>query len=324
MKFAISGRRGLKRAAILLLQNLITTVSLAGPSRAEPAASPQPLDSLGEQCAYAKKLDNPFIAELQDRLIVPGKRFDFSEMMKDPRAPGLTREIAQYDEARKSLDWAALCNYKQANAEQKAKGAPQVVFLGDSITENWIKADPSFFSDKIVDRGIGGQTSSQILLRFHADVVALHPAVVHLMAGTNDVAQNGGPISDYDILNNFQAMIDLAQANDIKVVLASIPPAQSFFTKPQLQPAERIVRLNDQLRRIAEERNITFVDYYTPLSDGRGGLRSDLSNDGVHPNRDGYALMKPVAEAAIHGALRHWIEGVLQHFTIHSARQQAK
>jgi lysophospholipase L1-like esterase len=176
--------------------------------------------------------------------------------------------------------------------------------LGDSITEFWRVADPIFFHEKTLDRGISGQTSSQITLRFYTDVVQLHPLAVHLLVGTNDVAQNTGPISDEDFLSNIRTMVDLAQINHIKVVLASIAPAKTFPWRPNISsPADRITRLNAQLRLLAKERKLMFVDYYSILTDGQGGLRDALSNDGVHPNRDGYALMRPVAEKAIAAAL---------------------
>jgi lysophospholipase L1-like esterase len=269
------------------------------------AEAPSPAPTADAQCAYVKQSDaSPLLAQMLDGMVKPGAKVDLAAMIKDPQVAALMRDMAEQDKARAAQDWAALCKYKADNAEQLSRGAPRVIFLGDSITEFWRSADPAFFSDQALDRGISGQTSSQLLLRFPADVVALHPVVVHLMVGTNDVAQNTGPISDANILGNIRAMVDLAHANRIRVVLASIPPARVFGWRSTIQPAERIARLNQQLRALAAERKLVFVDYYTALKDAEGGMRAELSNDGVHPNRNGYALMRPLAEQAIARAQR--------------------
>lgn len=201
-----------------------------------------------------------------------------------------------------SQDWPYLCRYRDENAAIQRSGVrPQVVFLGDSITEFWRQAQPDMFGDKVVDRGISGQTTPQILLRFYADVVALHPRAVHIMAGTNDIAGNTGPTSDDQIFDNIRAMLDIAAANHIKVVLASITPAAAGDAA---HPASRILALNARLRQLARERGAIFVDYHTPMSDERGGIRPALANDGLHPNREGYAAMRPLAERALAQALR--------------------
>lgn len=274
------------------------TRGVQAPATAAPAGSAE------AQCAWYKPLDPRIAAEIGELATTPGARFDLAALAeKDPAAAQALRERAGQDKAHPAVDWAQLCRYKAENAEAMAKGRPRVVFLGDSITELWRAGDPGLFSDKVLDRGISGQTTSQILLRFQADVVALHPDVVHLMAGTNDVAQNTGPISDEDILANIRAMIELAQANHIKVVLASIPPMARPFWRPEILSAARIARLNDALRGLAAERGLVFVDYTSALRDADGGFRANLANDGVHPNRDGYALMRPLAEHALAEAL---------------------
>lgn len=201
-----------------------------------------------------------------------------------------------------SQDWPYLCRYRDQNAAILRSGVrPQVVFLGDSITEYWRLAQPDLFGDKIVDRGISGQTTPQILLRFYADVVALHPRVVHIMAGTNDIAGNTGPMSDDQIFDNIRAMLDIAAANHIKVVLASITPAAAGDAN---HPAARILAINARLRQLAAHRGAIFVDYHTPMSDERHGISRGLADDGLHPNRDGYAVMRPLAERALAEALR--------------------
>lgn len=275
--------------------------SQATATPAPPTAPVGPAGSAQAQCAWFRPLDPRIAAEIGQLATTPGVRFDLAALAaKDPAAAQALRERAGQDKAQPALDWAQLCRYKAENAEATARGRPRVVFLGDSITELWRYGDPGLFSDRVLDRGISGQTTSQILLRFQADVVALHPDVVHLMAGTNDVAQNTGPISDEDILANIEAMIDLARANHIGVVLASIPPMARVAWRPEIPAvAARIDRLNDALRGLAAERGVVFVDYNSALRDAGGGFRASLANDGVHPNRDGYALMRPLAEHAL-------------------------
>src|SRR3569833_2979989 len=211
-------------------------------------------------------------------------------------------ELAMVNEAwlrAAALDWAGLCRYRAANTKMRTAEAPRVVFMGDSITENWNLADPAFFDKGIVNRGISGQTSAQMLVRFRADVVALHPATVHILAGTNDVAGNTGPLTAQDFKNNIMSMVDLARANGIAVVLGSIPPAASFNWRPEVKPVPLIQDLNRWLRDYAKEKSLRYIDYYTPLAGSAGELKDDLGNEGVHPNRKGYEIMRKLAEAAL-------------------------
>lgn len=188
-------------------------------------------------------------------------------------------------------DWAYLCRYRDENRDVLHGQRPRVVLLGDSITENWKARDPGLFHDGIVDRGIGGQTAPQMLLRFYQDVIALRPSVVHIMAGTNDIAGNTGPTSDTHYRDTIRAMVDLARAHDIKVILASIPPASAFPHRTDLRPAARIRAWNIWLRDYARANGLVFVDYHAVLSDAAGGLRSEFTSDGVHPTRAGYGPM---------------------------------
>ena len=201
--------------------------------------------------------------------------------------------------AQHERDWANLCRYRAENAALAKQRRPRAVFIGDSITENWPAADPGFFTGGVVGRGISGQTSPQMLLRFYADVVALHPRVVHILAGTNDLAGNTGPTTAQDYRNNVMAMTELALANGIRVVLGAIPPADHFSWRPELRPAAQLAELNDWLRHYAAARRVTFVDYYSLLAAKDGSMRADLTHDGVHPHRAGYALMRTLAERAI-------------------------
>jgi lysophospholipase L1-like esterase len=201
-----------------------------------------------------------------------------------------------------ALDWPNLCRYQQANAALRGAAKPTAVFMGDSITEGWVGADPDLFAGGNVGRGIGGQTSPQMLVRFRQDVVALEPRVVHLMAGTNDIAGNTGPMTVESYRHNIAAMIDLARANGIAVVLAAVPPSRRLYWR-ELDPRPWIRELNEWLSATAAQQGLEFVDYGTVLADAEGGLRADLGNDGVHPNRAGYAAMRPLAQRAIAAAL---------------------
>jgi lysophospholipase L1-like esterase len=224
---------------------------------------------------------------------------DFSALMDD-------KEFAAYNakmRRRGATDWAGLCRYQAANAAQ-SPGAAKVIFIGDSITENWLLADPDFFTGAVVNRGIGAQTSAQMLVRFRADVVALRPAVVHILTGTNDVAGNNGPLRPLDFQNNIESMVEIARANEIRVILGSIPPANAFNWQPTLKPAPQIAALNAWLRDYARSRGLAYIDYHRALRGQSGELSSALGNDGVHPNRDGYAVMRRLAEPALANFLR--------------------
>lgn len=211
--------------------------------------------------------------------------------------------FARYNAANRrdsARDWAGLCRFRSANAALVAAGtAPRVVFMGDSITENWSLGDPDFFGTALVNRGIGGQTTPQMLLRFRADVVALRPRVVHILAGTNDVAGNTGPSTVQDYKNNIMSMVELARANGIAVILGSIPPAATFDWQPTLDPVPRIRELNTWLQQYAANEQLAYIDYFTALAGSAGELRSGLGNDGVHPNRDGYVIMRRLVETRL-------------------------
>ncbi|MDE2595746.1 MAG: GDSL family lipase [Sphingomonadales bacterium] len=199
----------------------------------------------------------------------------------------------------RQYDWAWLCRFRAEN-ESLAKGAPPLaVFIGDSITEGWIKLDPDFFARRYADRGISGQTSPQVLLRFRQDVVGLHPRVVHIMVGTNDVAGNTGPTRAEDWQNAMRAMVEQARANRIKVVVGSLLPAARFPWRPALQPAPQIAALNAWLRGYAHDEHLVYADYHTALAAPDGSLKSEYSADGVHPNAAGYAVMRTIAARAL-------------------------
>lgn len=202
-------------------------------------------------------------------------------------------------------DWANIERYRAANQALVAEVAPKrVVFMGDSITQAW--AGQAFIRDNkdYVGRGISGQTSPQMLVRFRSDVIALKPAVVHIMAGTNDVAQNTGPETPDEIFGYITSMVELARASKIKIILASIPPAKDFPWRRGLDPVSKIRALNDRLKAYAARRGIFYVDYWEVLATPDGALKPEYSPDGVHPNAACYEAMRPLAETAINHALK--------------------
>jgi lysophospholipase L1-like esterase len=200
---------------------------------------------------------------------------------------------------RMQRDWPALSQYRDDNA-LRAGTAVDVVFMGDSLTEMWRIANPGLFEGSHVNRGISGQTTPQMLLRFMADVIALRPRICHLMAGTNDVAGNTGPTTPQDFRNNILAMLDLAGAHGIMVILASLPPFATLAWGPALgDVSARVAELNAGLKATAEARGLVFADYFAALTDGEGRMRADFTRDGVHPTRRGYEAMEPVLAEAL-------------------------
>jgi lysophospholipase L1-like esterase len=206
-------------------------------------------------------------------------------------------------------DFGELKRYRAANTKMKAPatGEKRVVFFGDSITDVWPIAN-AFPGKPYVNRGISGQTTSQMLLRFRSDVVALAPRVVVILAGTNDIAGNTGPISLEDIEGNFATMVEIARAHGIRVVLSSVIPVHNYTpaaaerTFPR-RPPEKIVALNKWLKDYAATSGSVYLDYAAAMSDDKGLLRRELADDGLHPNPAGYAIMAPLAEQAIGKAL---------------------
>ncbi|GAA0650009.1 GDSL-type esterase/lipase family protein [Brevundimonas lenta] len=220
------------------------------------------------------------------------------------RDPERLAERAVADAAKKARDWPALSHYRAANAALAGQRT-DVVFIGDSITEMWRIAQPDLFRDGVVNRGISGQTSPQILLRFMPDVIALKPRAVHLMCGINDVAGNTGPTTPADYKANILAMLELARANGVTVILAGLTPISGLPWTPGVQdPKGRAAELNAWLAALAAERGLIHADYGPVLADAQGGLRADYTRDGVHPVGRGYDAMRPVAVAAMNAALQ--------------------
>jgi len=212
-------------------------------------------------------------------------------------------------------DWPALARYREENAKLSppANGVRRVVFMGDSITDSW--DDPrygGFFPGKpYVDRGISGQTTPQMLIRFRPDVLALKPAAVVILAGTNDIAGNTGPTTLEAVEDNLASMAELARANGVRVVLASLLPVSNYeqrdgraLIQTASRPPEKIKALNEWLKSYAAAHGAVFLDYYAATVDARGFLKDELSDDGLHPNAKGYEVMAPLAERAIAAALK--------------------
>ncbi len=203
-------------------------------------------------------------------------------------------------------DWAQLRHFDTANKElpDAKTNESRVVFMGNSITIGWSDHQPEFFEGKpYVNRGISGQTTPQMLVRFREDVIDLKPKVVVILAGTNDIAGNTGPSSLQMIADNLMSMAELAEANSIKVVLCSVLPAYDYPWAQGLMPNEKIPVLNTMIKSYASRKGFVYLDYFSSMTDCENGLREDLGSDGVHPNKKGYELMAPLAEKAIAEAL---------------------
>ena len=220
--------------------------------------------------------------------------------------PGLDRyrasRVAVYTD-----DYGERARYRQANAALKppAPGERRVVFFGDSITDIW-RLDQFFPGKPYINRGIGGQTTSQMLVRFRQDVIDLQPKVVVILAGTNDIAGNTGPISNDGIEANLASLAELARAHGIQVVFASVLPVSNYTARSQeffaSRPVDRILALNRWLRDYCAKEHLVYLDYFSAMVDERGMLRRELADDGLHPNRMGYDVMVPLVEKAIANA----------------------
>ena len=207
-----------------------------------------------------------------------------------PTHPKPTNGYQMYNLHMLTHDHGQLCRYAAQNAALKTP--VRVVFMGDSITDNWIGADAALFTNGLVDRGISGQTTPQMLIRFRNDVILLHPKAVHIMAGTNDIAGNTGPMTPAQTHDNLAMMVMIAQKAGIGVLLASVPPADGFPWKPGLPTVAPIRAINAWARDYAAKNRVTFVDYTPALATPAGAMRPGFANDGVHPTPAGYAAME--------------------------------
>jgi lysophospholipase L1-like esterase len=221
---------------------------------------------------------------------------------------------AQLDSLRKVMDerlrkdWAFLKRYSDENKNLPAvaPGEKRVVFMGNSITEFWKTIDGDFFTKNksFIDRGISAQTTPQMLVRFRNDVIDLNPSIVVILAGTNDIAGNTGPITIENIFGNIVSMAELAKGNNIKVILCSVLPVYEYSWSPGLEPAEKIMKLNAMLQSYCKRNNLVYVDYHSALADDKKGMKAEYSPDGVHPNLKGYKIMDDLVEKAIASVLK--------------------
>lgn len=289
------------------MKNAILTAALAllasgCATTAAPPASPvqTPVTSVGgTPCDPPLVVPASIIASVRAQFDAPGA----------PRPAVPPEDMAAYQKMQAEqvkTDWAALCYFRADNAALAAQPVPagRVVFMGDSITQLWGLAAPQDFGPARVNRGISGQTTPQMLLRFKQDVLALRPKAVHILAGVNDIAGNTGPTTLEDLENNIASMVELAKAHGVQVILATPLPAGKFTWAPKLTPGPQVAQYADWVRRYAAAQGLVLADYYPALATPDGALKSELSPDGVHPNKDGYALMKPITQAAIAEALR--------------------
>jgi lysophospholipase L1-like esterase len=204
-------------------------------------------------------------------------------------------------------DWPNLGRFKDENAKLglPAAGEKRVIFMGNSITQCWSDSDPAFFNGRpYINRGISGQTTPQMLIRFRQDVIALKPEVVVILAGTNDIAGNTGPSTLEMIVDNISSMAELARVHGIKVIICSVLPAYDYPWKPGLKPYEKIPALNIMLKKYADDNGFLYLDYFSAMVDEQNGMKKELTYDGVHPTLAGYKVMEPLVEDAIARVLK--------------------
>jgi lysophospholipase L1-like esterase len=277
-------------------------LSIAGTAGAQTAPAAPALQGMVEDPCLGVPPIPPALVNYVRDMYRPNRTGPMPAVPPEAMAEVNAYRTAQAEHAK--VDFANLCYYRADNIRLMAAPAAdrRIVFMGDSITQTWGLADEGFFTGGVINRGISGQTTPQMLLRFMADVVALHPRVVHIMAGTNDLAGNTGPTSAQDYKNNILAMVAMAKANGIRVILASIPPTAGFSWKPEVKPV-MLVPLNAWLKDYAAKEGLIFVDYASVLRTPEGALKPEFTADGVHPNHAGFMAMEPLTRAALAKAL---------------------
>ena len=215
---------------------------------------------------------------------------------------GNEKKVLQEEQEQEHIDWPALSRYKKENHELRLKSnsGKRVVFMGDSITEGWSGLYPEFFFNKnYINRGISGQTTPQMLIRFRADVIDLNPNTVIILAGTNDIAENTGPSNVKMITDNIFSMSELAISHKVKVILCSILPVHTYSWKDISDPPSFITEVNNMLKNYCKDHNHQYVDYFSVMADDKKGLGNELSEDGVHPNKKGYKIMSETIQSVL-------------------------
>lgn len=284
-----------------LAANLVfaaTAIAQPAPFRPSPPTSSAHVGVLENPCAALTPTPPAVLA-----FVAEGARARVAHQPAPKPTPDMLQSYNSWQQRLRLSDFAGRCHYDAANAALPPATGHRVVFFGASIVELWGSTQPDLFRNDFIDRGLAGQTTMQMLDRFRADVIDLHPQVVHIIAGTNDIAGNTGPIELRWLEANFETMVELAQAHHIRVVLGALPPSARFPWQPDLTPAATIVAFDRWMADYARRKGLTFVDYHQLFEDGQGGFRAGLSEDGVHPTPAGYALMRPLAERAIATAL---------------------
>jgi acyl-CoA thioesterase I len=216
-----------------------------------------------------------------------------------PRTPEDLAAYTKYQQQGFREDFGGNCRYEAANAALPPATGDRVVFFGDSITEGWLRADPALFTGNVIDRGISGQTTTQMLVRFRQDVVDLHPRAVHILAGVNDLAGNTGPSSVARVASNIMSMVDIAKANHIQVALGVLPAAVIPWRR-EINVSTQMAALSAWMKDYAAKNGIIYVDYYSKFVGDGGAFNPQLTADGVHPNAAGFKMMGPMATDALH------------------------
>lgn len=275
---------------------------LAAAQQAAPSSTAAPKTGvLAEPCDAL----SPMPTQITEYMAAAAKARAEGKTLPPPSPEKLAEGMALYhawEKTRLTEDFAGHCRYEKENAALAPAQKGRVLLFGDSITEFWGQKMPELFGPQFVDRGISGQTTSQMLIRFRQDVLQLKPSVVQIMAGTNDIAGNTGPVRLAWVEQNIAGMVELAKAHGIRVLLASVPPAKAFDWRPGIEPRPAIAELNAWLKDYAARQCLTWVDYHAVLADADGGLKPAYTEDGVHPTRAGYEVMKPVLQQALASA----------------------
>ena len=293
---ALAWKSVARSSAIAILAGLAVCVASGIAAQTPIVSQEKPNGAVADSpCGHL----SPMPAEIQKQMAV------IQDALKagKPMPPFTQEDVAAYKKWQEQgllEDFGGNCRYESANASLPPATDHRIVFMGDSITEGWGRMDPAFFTEDTINRGISGQTTAQMLVRFRQDVVDLHPHAVHILAGVNDLAGNAGPSSVSRVESNIMSMVDMAKANHIEVVLASELPATAIPLRPGMNVSAQIAALNVWLKDYAVKHGITFVDYYSKLVGEGGAFDPKLSMDGIHPNPAGYKIMEPMASDALH------------------------